>query len=117
MLREQPATSRGATVRLTNIHQRFGDVVAVRDVSLEVRAGEFLTLLGPSGSGKTTTLMMVAGFVVPDEGEVEIDGRPVTFLDANHRNLGMVFQHYLLFPHLSVGGNVAFPLEVRGVAR
>jgi spermidine/putrescine ABC transporter ATP-binding subunit len=89
----------------------------VQDVSLDVRPGEFLTLLGPSGSGKTTTLMMVAGFVFPDEGEIEIEGHPVTFLEPNRRDLGMVFQHYLLFPHLNVGGNVAFPLTVRGVDR
>ena len=108
---------RGAGVVLRTLTKRYGPVTAVRDVSLSVRPGEFLTLLGPSGSGKTTTLMMVAGFVFPDEGEIEIEGRPVTFLDANRRNLGMVFQHYLLFPHLSVGGNVAFPLEVRGVDR
>ena len=116
-----PATAggrrRGAGVGLRNLTKRYGAVAAVRDVNLEVRPGEFLTLFGPSGSGKTTTLLMVAGFVFPDEGEIEIEGRSVTFLDPNRRDLGMVFQHYLLFPHLSVGGNVAFPLEVRGLDR
>ena len=108
---------RGAGVVLRSLTKRYGPVRAVHDVTLDVRAGEFLTLLGPSGSGKTTTLMMVAGFVFPDEGEIEIEGRSVTFLDANRRGLGMVFQHYLLFPHMSVVRNVAFPLEVRGVDR
>ena len=114
-----PAEGRrpGAGVALRSLTKRYGSVTAVRDVTLDVRPGEFLTLLGPSGSGKTTTLMMVAGFVFPDEGEIEIEGRSVTFLDANRRNLGMVFQHYLLFPHLTVGKNVAFPLQVRGVDR
>ena len=107
----------GAGVALRSLTKRYGSVTAVRDVTLDVRPGEFLTLLGPSGSGKTTTLMMVAGFVFPDEGEIEIEGRSITFLDANRRNLGMVFQHYLLFPHLTVGKNVAFPLQVRGVNR
>jgi spermidine/putrescine ABC transporter ATP-binding subunit len=107
----------GAAVALRGLTKRYGEVTAARDVTLDVRAGEFLTLLGPSGSGKTTTLMMVAGFVLPDDGEVEIDGRPVTWLDPNLRGLGMVFQSYLLFPHMTVAGNVAFPLQVRRTER
>jgi ABC-type Fe3+/spermidine/putrescine transport system ATPase subunit len=107
----------GAGVVLRGLVKRYGAVTAVRDVSLDIRPGEFLTFLGPSGSGKTTTLMMVAGFALPDEGSIEIDGRVVTDLDANQRGLGMVFQHYLLFPHLTVAGNVAFPLEIRKLDR
>jgi ABC-type Fe3+/spermidine/putrescine transport system ATPase subunit len=107
----------GAAVALRGLTKRYGEVTAARDVTLDVRAGEFLTLLGPSGSGKTTTLMMVAGFVLPDAGAVEIDGRDVTWLDPNRRGLGMVFQSYLLFPHLTVARNVAFPLEVRRTPR
>jgi len=80
---------------------------------LEVGAGEFFTLLGPSGSGKTTSLMLWAGFVVPTAGRVMISGRDVSRVPPHHRNLGMVFQHYALFPHMTVAGNVAFPLEMR----
>jgi putative spermidine/putrescine transport system ATP-binding protein len=103
----------GAEVRLEGVVKTFGAVRAVDGVTLTVRAGEFLTLLGPSGSGKTTTLACVAGFAVPTEGEVLIQGRPVTFEPPFTRNVGMVFQHYALFPHMSVADNVAFPLRMR----
>ena len=76
-------------------------------------SGEFVTLLGPSGSGKTTTLMMVAGFTAPTEGEIAIDGRPITGMAPEHRNIGVVFQNYALFPHMTVFDNVAFPLKMR----
>ena len=111
--RERPPDARGATVRLTNIHQRFDDVVAVRNVNLEVQAGEFLTLLGPSGSGKTTTLNIIAGFLEPTTGEVYINEEPATFKAPYRRNIGMVFQHYALWPHMTVFQNVAFPLRMR----
>ncbi len=87
---------------------------AVRDLDLEVKRGEFLTLLGPSGSGKTTTLMMLAGFEEPTAGVVTVEGRPMRNLPPHRRNFGVVFQNYALFPHLTVRQNVAFPLEVRG---
>jgi putative spermidine/putrescine transport system ATP-binding protein len=103
----------GAEVRLQDLTKSFGAVVAVADVSLTVAAGSFFTLLGPSGSGKTTTLMMVAGFVHPTKGEVFVDGVPVAGLPPQKRDLGMVFQSYAVFPHLSVYQNIAFPLEVR----
>jgi putative spermidine/putrescine transport system ATP-binding protein len=104
---------KGAEVRLEGIVKTFGAVRAVDGVTLTVRAGEFLTLLGPSGSGKTTTLACVAGFAVPTEGEIVIQGQPVTFEPPFKRNVGMVFQHYALFPHMSVSDNLAFPLRMR----
>ena len=104
---------KGAEVRLESIVKTFGAVRAVDGVTLTVRAGEFLTLLGPSGSGKTTTLACVAGFAVPTEGEIFIQGQQVTFAPPFKRNVGMVFQHYALFPHMSVSDNLAFPLRMR----
>jgi putative spermidine/putrescine transport system ATP-binding protein len=92
-------------------------VVAVDRVSATVDPGSFFTLLGPSGSGKTTTLMIVAGFVAPTRGDVFVDGRSVAGLPPQRRDLGMVFQSYAVFPHMTVSQNVAFPLEVRRVAR
>jgi len=91
-------------------------VIALAGADLELREGEFLTLLGPSGSGKTTLLMMVAGLIQPDSGEVWIDGRLATYAPPFRRDVGMVFQNYALFPHLTVGENIAFPLRMRGVA-
>lgn len=107
---------RGA-VSLRGVRKEYGDVVAVDDVSLEVAAGEFLTLLGPSGCGKTTLLRLIAGFEIADRGRVEISGRDVASLPAYQRPVNTVFQHYALFPHLSVARNVAFGLEVKGIAR
>ena len=87
----------------------------VDGLDLQVRKGEFLTLLGPSGSGKTTCLMMLAGFEAPTSGAIRIRGRPIGDLPPRKRGIGMVFQNYALFPHLTVGQNLSFPLEVRGV--
>ena len=92
-------------------------MVAVRDVSLTIAPGSFFTLLGPSGSGKTTTLMMVAGFAYPTRGEVFVDGKPMAALPPQKRDLGMVFQSYAVFPHLTVFDNVAFPLQIRKTSR
>ena len=92
-----------------------GRTTVVRDLDLSARRGEFLTLLGPSGSGKTTCLMMLAGFEAPSSGEIRIDGRPVHSLPPRKRGIGVVFQNYALFPHMTVGRNLAFPLEVRGM--
>jgi len=105
-------------IRLESVSKRFdhrvkGEVYAVRDVSLDVRPGELLTLLGPSGCGKTTTLRMIAGFQEPDAGRVWIGGQDVTRLMANERNIGFVFQSYALFPHLPVFENVAYGLRVQ----
>ena len=104
-------------VRLDGVSKWYGAHAAVRDLSLAVRSGEFLTLLGPSGSGKTTTLMMIAGFAAPSDGRIVIAGRDVTDAPPHRRDIGVVFQSYALFPHLSVARNVAFPLEARGMAR
>ena len=98
---------------LRGLHKAFGDAVAVDGVELEVRRGEFLTLLGPSGSGKTTTLRMVAGFTTPSGGSIEIDGRDMTRVPPHRRDVGMVFQNYALFPHMTAAQNIAFPLQMR----
>jgi iron(III) transport system ATP-binding protein len=95
-------------------HRVKGEVYAARNVHLDVAPGEFLTLLGPSGCGKTTTLRMIAGFEMPDEGRILFGGVDVTRLPANARNIGFVFQNYALFPHLSIADNVAYGLRVRG---
>ena len=94
-----------------------GRTMVVGNFDLRVRKGEFLTLLGPSGSGKTTCLMMLAGFEVPTSGAIRIDGRSVHALPPRKRGIGMVFQNYALFPHMTVGRNLAFPLEIRGLDR
>src|SRR5215470_12048496 len=102
----------GAGLALRGIRKAFGPVVALDGVDLEVRSGEFLTILGPSGSGKTTLLKVVAGFELPEEGDVVIGGEDMTLTPPARRNVGMVFQNYALFPHMDVRGNIAFPLEV-----
>jgi spermidine/putrescine ABC transporter ATP-binding subunit len=114
---ESANTFQGASVVLAGIEKRFDNIGAVRGISLDIRSGEFLTLLGPSGSGKTTTLMMIAGFEAPTRGDIAIDGRSVIALPPHKRNIGMVFQNYALFPHLTVAENIGFPLKQRGVDR
>jgi len=107
----------GATVSLWEVEKDYGTVGAVRGVSLDIGPGEFLTLLGPSGSGKTTTLMMIAGFEDPTGGDIAIDGVSVVGVSPHRRNIGMVFQNYALFPHMTVAENIAFPLKQRGVSK
>ena len=102
-----------AYLRLDRLTKRFGPIVAVDDVSLTVRRGEFMTLLGPSGSGKTTTLSIIAGFEAPTSGDVLLDEQSIRQVPPHRRNIGMVFQRYTLFPHMTVFHNVAFPLTVR----
>jgi len=102
---------------LKGITRRFGDHTAVDDVSLEIAAGELVALIGASGSGKTTTLRIVAGYEIPDSGTVALDGKDITPLPPQDRGFGMVFQHYALFPHMSVEDNVAFGLEARGIPK
>ena len=102
-------------IRLEGLRKVYGELVAVDDLGLEIRDGEFLTFLGPSGCGKTTTLRMIAGFVIPDGGRVHVHGQDVTDVMPNARNIGMVYQQYALFPHMSVLENVAFGLRVRKV--
>ncbi|QRM32211.1 ABC transporter ATP-binding protein [Microvirga sp. VF16] len=108
---------KGESVTVRNIAKRYGSVTAVNEVSVEVKAGEFLSLLGPSGSGKTTLLMMIAGFELPTSGLIQIGTTDVTHVAPNKRNVGMVFQKYALFPHMSVKDNLAFPLRMRRVDR
>jgi putative spermidine/putrescine transport system ATP-binding protein len=113
----ETADRRGATVSIRRLTKRYGDVAAVKDIDLEIEAGEFVTFLGPSGSGKTTTLSMVAGFTDVTEGHILLSGQPIELLPPYRRNIGMVFQSYTLFPHMSVFDNVAFPLRRRGAGR
>lgn len=105
----------GASLRISDLAKSYGPSLAVASVSLEVEAGEFVSLLGASGSGKTTTLMMVAGFTRPDRGEIVLDGARISHLPPERRGIGVVFQNYALFPHMSVSRNVGFPLRMRGV--
>jgi len=100
-----------------NVGKTYGSVVALQGASFDLAEGEFLTLLGPSGSGKTTLLMIVAGLVLPTSGQIRIDGRPATSAPSYERDIGMVFQSYALFPHLTVAENVAFPLEMRRLSK
>jgi spermidine/putrescine transport system ATP-binding protein len=104
-------------VTLENLRKEFDDVVAVNGIDLEINAGEFFTILGPSGCGKTTTLRMIAGLETPTSGEVYISGERVTPQPANKRNTSIVFQEWALFPHMSVGENIAFGLEMQGVPK
>jgi len=106
-----------SSVELKGVSKHYGEVVAVRALDLEIRAGEFITLLGPSGCGKTTTLRMIAGFVEPSAGRVFIGDEDVTRLPPQKRSIGMVFQDYALFPHLTIGENIGFGLVERKVAR
>ncbi|WP_410492198.1 ABC transporter ATP-binding protein [Bosea sp. 685] len=117
MVQPVELSSRSVGIGIRGIVKRFGAVTAVDGVSLAVEPGEFLALLGPSGSGKTTILMAIAGFEYPDEGQILVGGEDVTWTPPYQRNLGMVFQKYTLFPHMSVLENIAFPLKMRGVGR
>ena len=104
-----------ALLEIRNVTRRFGDFVAVDDVSLSIEAGEFFCLLGPSGCGKTTLLRLVAGFDAPDGGSVWIDGTDMTGIPPEGRNVHTVFQSYALFPHMTVAENIAFPLKMSKV--
>ncbi|MEW6543217.1 MAG: ABC transporter ATP-binding protein [Nitrospirota bacterium] len=106
-----------SSVEIREVVKRHGQTVAVDRCSLEVRRGEFFSILGPSGSGKTTMLRLLAGFEEPDEGEILIEGRSMRHVPPNRRPVNLVFQQYALFPHLSVFRNVAFGLEMRGTGR
>src|SRR5437016_6128692 len=107
----------GAAVRLEDVVRVYGDVHAVSGISLDVAPGEFFTLLGPSGSGKTTTLQLIAGFQTPTAGEIYLDGVRITAVPPFRRGIGVVFQSYALFPHLTVFENIAFPLRIRKMPR
>jgi putative spermidine/putrescine transport system ATP-binding protein len=123
IVRDQPAATGsrpaagGAAVLLDRVSRHFGAVAAVLDLSLAIERGEFVTFLGPSGSGKTTTLMIIAGFESADHGEILIDNESILRLPPYRRNIGVVFQNYALFPHLTVAENIGFALRQRGESR
>ena len=103
-----------AYVRFQKVQKSYdGETLMVKNLNLDIVEGEFLTMLGPSGSGKTTCLMMIAGFETATHGEIILDGTPINNVPPHKRNIGMVFQNYALFPHMTVYENLAFPLEVR----
>src|SRR5215216_650846 len=106
-----PATK----LSIRSIGKTYGPVVALADANLDLTEGEFLTLLGPSGSGKTPLLIIIAGLIQPTAGEVWIGGKLATYQPPNKRDIGMVFQNYALFPHLTIQENIAFPLQRRGM--
>ena len=114
---KDPAQQNNKTlVSLRNLNKHYGDFAAVDDISLEIQDGEFLTFLGSSGSGKSTTLSMLAGFETPSSGEILVNGQSLVNVPPHKRDIGMVFQRYSLFPHLSVRDNIAFPLAIRKLA-
>ena len=104
-------------LRLEGLRKKFGDFEVTRDVSLSIARSEIVALLGPSGSGKTTVLRLVAGFETPDAGTIHVEGEEVTRLEPERRRFGMVFQHYALFPHMTVGENVGFGLAPERLPR
>src|SRR6478672_6680221 len=111
------ATTDTPDIRLVGVRKLYGDVVAVDGVDLDIRRGEFFTLLGPSGSGKTTCLRMIAGFERPDDGRIELGGADVTNRAPYERNVNTVFQDYALFPHMTIAENVGYGLRVKRVPR
>jgi ABC-type Fe3+/spermidine/putrescine transport system ATPase subunit len=104
-------------IQIRNVTKRFGAMVAVDNVSLDIKAGEFFVMLGPSGCGKTTLLRMIAGFEVPTEGQILIDGQDMAGVPPNKRPVNMVFQSYAVFPHMDVMDNVAYGLRIAGVPK
>ncbi|RWO89769.1 ABC transporter ATP-binding protein [Mesorhizobium sp.] len=109
-------SNRGAAIDLKSVSKHYGSFIALDKVSLRIEPGEFMTLLGPSGSGKTTTLNVIAGFTEVSSGSLDVGGKSVIGVPAHKRNIGVVFQHYALFPHMTVSRNVAYPLTLRGIA-
>ncbi|MCK5571561.1 MAG: ABC transporter ATP-binding protein, partial [Bacteroidetes bacterium] len=105
------------SLSLQNLTKRYDDTIAVEDVSLEILPGEFFSILGPSGCGKTTLLRLIAGFERPTKGTIVLNGKTITHVPPQGRSIGMVFQNYALFPHMTVEGNIAFGLETRRLPR
>jgi len=114
-IHEAPARGAGIKMRAEGLGKQYGATVALHPIDLELRTGELLTLLGPSGSGKTTLLQIVCGLVAPTSGRLYIDGADRTHAPVHQRDIGVVFQNYALFPHLTVYENIAFPLQMRGL--
>ena len=111
-------TSSKSFVKFDKVDKSYdGKVLVVKDLNLDIDEGEFITMLGPSGSGKTTCLMMLAGFETPTNGEIYLDSKPISRIPPHKRGIGMVFQNYALFPHLTVYENLAFPLKVRKLSK
>ncbi len=111
-------SSKDSFVKFEKVDKSYdGEILVVKDLNVDVPQGEFLTLLGPSGSGKTTTLMMLAGFETPTSGEIYLEGEPISSIPPYKRGIGMVFQNYALFPHMTVNENLSFPLEVRKLSK
>ncbi|MFQ6040454.1 MAG: ABC transporter ATP-binding protein [Candidatus Poribacteria bacterium] len=106
-----------AEIRLDNLTKRFGDVIAINNINLEVKDHEFMIILGPTGAGKTTTLRCIAGLEKPDKGEIYIDGQPINDLTPAQRDVAFVFQEHILYPHLTVYENLAFPLKPRRISK
>src|SRR5436305_13671286 len=107
-----------AMVRFANVQKSYdGETLVVKSLTLDIAKGEFVTMLGPSGSGKTTTLMMLAGFEPATHGEIFLKGKPINNVPPHKRGIGMVFQNYALFPHMTVNENLAFPLQVRNMGK
>ena len=107
-----------AYVEFEHVQKSYdGEILVIKDLNLAMAKGEFLTMLGPSGSGKTTCLMMLAGFETATHGEIRLDGQEINNIPPHKRGIGMVFQNYALFPHMTVNENLAFPLEVRGLGK
>ena len=102
-------------IHIRGLTKKYGELYALNSVDLEIKSGEFLTLLGPSGSGKTTLLMAIAGFNRPDAGSIRFGETEMILVPPHRREVGMVFQSYALFPHMSVAENIAYPLKLRGV--
>ncbi len=112
------AAAEAAFVEFDRVQKSYdGTTLVVKELNLRMPKGEFLTMLGPSGSGKTTCLMMLAGFETATNGEIRLNGRNINQVPPHKRGIGMVFQNYALFPHMTVGENLSFPLEVRGMAK
>jgi len=111
-------SSSDAFVAFERVQKSYdGEILVVKDLNLRIGKGEFLTMLGPSGSGKTTCLMMLAGFETATHGDILLDGKPINNIPPHKRGIGMVFQNYALFPHMTVGENLSFPLEVRNIGK
>lgn len=118
MNQQSRTTSTNSYVKFENVQKTYdGDTLVVKNLNLDIAKGEFLTMLGPSGSGKTTTLMMLAGFETATNGEIFLDSSPINRIAPEKRNIGMVFQNYALFPHMTIAENLAFPLNVRKMAK